>query len=100
MDSLLEASMGEHGADSADAWPQALARAVRSQRKRLGLTQHALSSLAGCGPVFIYDLESGKKPTLRLDKLVDVLQVLGLQLVLEPGNQRLQVGEALSDARG
>jgi y4mF family transcriptional regulator len=73
-----------------------LATAVRKQRKALGLTQQEVSELAGCGPVFIYDLESGRKPTLRLDKLLDVLAVLGLQLALEPGKQRLRVGERLA----
>ncbi|MCP3165838.1 helix-turn-helix domain-containing protein [Myxococcus qinghaiensis] len=75
-----------------------LAQAVRTQRKRLGLTQIELSDLAGCGPVFIYDVESGRKSTLRLDKLVDVLNVLGLQLAIERGNQRLHVSEQLRDA--
>jgi HTH-type transcriptional regulator / antitoxin HipB len=79
-------------------WRQALAQAVRTQRKRLGLTQHDVSTLAGCGPVFIYDVESGRKPTLRLDKLLDVLNVLGLQLALESGKQRFRVSEKLGDA--
>ncbi|HSP79639.1 MAG TPA: helix-turn-helix domain-containing protein, partial [Myxococcaceae bacterium] len=70
------------------------ARAVRRQRKALGLSQEQLSELAGCGPVFIYDVESGK-PTLRLNKLLDVLVVLGLQLTLEPGKQGLRVSERL-----
>ena len=49
-----------------------LARVVRRRRKALGITQIALSELAGCGPAFIYDVERGKA-TLRLDKLLDVL---------------------------
>lgn len=72
-----------------------LAEAVRDQRRRLGLTQLDVASLAGCGPVFIYDLESGK-PTLRFDKLLDVLHVLGLQLVLGAGRQPLRVSEELA----
>ncbi|MBM7113366.1 type II toxin-antitoxin system Y4mF family antitoxin [Archangium primigenium] len=79
-----------------DSWIRALAQAVRKQRKALGLTQEDLSALAGCGTVFIHDLESGRKPTLRLNKLVDVLEVLGLQLTLEPGKQRIQVSDHLS----
>ncbi|NVJ27410.1 MULTISPECIES: helix-turn-helix domain-containing protein [Myxococcus] len=81
-----------------NTWLDALAHSVRAQRKRLGLTQIELSDLAGCGPVFIYDVESGRKSTLRLDKLVDVLNVLGLQLALERGNQRLHVSKQLRDA--
>jgi HTH-type transcriptional regulator/antitoxin HipB len=81
--------------DPPSSWLQGLARAVRKQRRAIGLTQNQLSTLAGCGTVFIYDLESGKKPTLRLDKLVDVLAVLGLQLTLEPGKQSFRVNERL-----
>ncbi|MFL5359112.1 helix-turn-helix domain-containing protein [Archangium sp.] len=88
--------MRADGNDGSPAWLPALAGAVRRQRKALGLTQQEVSELAGCGPVFIYDLESGRKPTLRLDKLLDVLAVLGLQLTLEPGKQRLRVGERLA----
>lgn len=90
--------MRTDGSAEADDWLQALGQAVRSQRKRLRLSQQDLSALAGCGPVFIYDLESGRKPTLRLDKLLDVLHVLGLQLTLENGQARLRVSEELSDA--
>ena len=64
--------------------PRALAQAVRARRKVLGVTQIELARLAGCGPVFVYALESGKK-TLRLDKLLDVLEVLGLELVIGVG---------------
>ncbi|MCP3136869.1 helix-turn-helix domain-containing protein [Pyxidicoccus xibeiensis] len=90
--------MSLNGPGDASGWLQALAQAVRTQRKRLGLTQHDVSALAGCGPVFIYDVESGRKPTLRLDKLLDVLNVLGLQLALESGQQRFRVSEKLRDA--
>lgn len=75
-------------------WPVELGAAVRRQRRSLGLTQIELSDLAGCGPVFVYDVERGK-PGVRLDKLVDLLQVLGLQFSLEPGKLGLRVDEAL-----
>ena len=65
-----------------------LARAVRARRKRLGVSQLELARLAQVGPVFIYDLESGKA-TLRLDKLLDVLDVLGLELAVREGASRL-----------
>lgn len=73
----------------------ALAEAVRSRRKALGITQIDLARLAACGPDFIYDVEAAK-PTLRLDKLLDVLEVLGLELVVREGKARLRVdlGEA------
>ncbi len=68
----------------------ALARAIRARRKSLRLTQVALSQLAGCGVDFVYDVETGK-PSLRLDKVLDILAVLGLELVLEPGREVLRV---------
>jgi y4mF family transcriptional regulator len=77
------------------AYTRELSAAVRRQRKALGLTQIELGRYAGCGADFIYDLENGK-PTLRLDKLLDVLATLGLQLVLESGKQRLRISEKLA----
>ncbi len=71
-----------------------LGRAVRGQRKALGLTQKQLGQLAGCGVAFLYLLESGK-PTVRLDKVLDVLIVLGLQLRLETGKAGVVVDERL-----
>lgn len=76
---------------------EALARAVRARRKTLRLTQIDLSRLAGCGPDFIYDLEAGKT-TLRLDKLLDVMSVLGLELVVAPGKGVLTIAPAIRAA--
>ncbi|AKU92032.1 helix-turn-helix domain-containing protein [Vulgatibacter incomptus] len=88
--------MRSDGVGGGEGWASALGAAVRRRRKGLGLTQIELSTLAGCGPVFIYDLERGKKPTLRLDKLIDVLAVLGLQLALEPGKAAFRVSGDLA----
>lgn len=71
-----------------------LAAALRRQRKALRLTQIELGHYAGCGPDFIYDLEQGK-PTVRLDKLMAVLGVLGLQLTLETGKRGLAISGKL-----
>lgn len=60
-----------------------LAEAVRSRRKELGLRQAELAALAGCSERFVHVLEHGK-PTLRLDKVSDVLDVLGLELAVRP----------------
>lgn len=64
-------------------WALELGAEVRRKRKALRLTQKELADLSGCGSDFLYDLERGK-PTVRLDKLVPVLEVLGLRLALEP----------------
>lgn len=58
-----------------------LGAAVRSARERLNLTQAALAKRAAVGLKFLYELESGKE-TLRADKVLDVLAVLGLELVV------------------
>lgn len=68
----------------------ALAVALRARRKSLRLTQIELSRLSGTGPDFVYDVERGK-PTLRLDKLLQILEVLGLELVLGEGKETLRV---------
>ncbi len=65
------------------SWAVELGALVREKRKALRLTQKELADLSHCGPDFLYDLERGK-PTVRLDKLVPVLQMLGLRLKVEP----------------
>lgn len=55
-----------------------LAGPVRERRKALGLTQDDLADLAGCSPRFVRALEAGKA-TVRMDKVLDVLAVLGLE---------------------
>jgi y4mF family transcriptional regulator len=67
-----------------------LGTALRNRRKSLGLTQQELARLAGCGLAFLYELESGKA-TVRLDKLLGVLGVLGLELSLVEGKDALGV---------
>jgi HTH-type transcriptional regulator / antitoxin HipB len=57
---------------------------VRRRRKDLGLRQDELADLAGCSERFVHMLEAGK-PTVRLDKVLDVLRVLGLHLDVRRG---------------
>lgn len=79
---------------------QTLGRAIRTQRQRLGLQQTVLADLAGIGVAFVYDLERGK-PTVRLDKVLAVLGVLGLGLAVELTNEPLRARlEPGDDARG
>ena len=68
-----------------------LAQAVRERREQLSLGQAELAELAACSTRFVHTLEAGK-PTVRIDKLLDVLHVLGLRLtVVAPGRDaRLQ----------
>ena len=67
-----------------------LGRALRGRRRSLGLTQQDLARLSGCGLAFLYELEMGKA-TVRLDKVLAVLAVLGLELSLVEGKRGLGV---------
>ncbi|NBO82496.1 MAG: transcriptional regulator [Betaproteobacteria bacterium] len=61
--------------------PQSLGTALRLTRKRLGLTQADLALAAGVGLRFIVELEGGK-PTVRLEKVLRVVDALGGHLTL------------------
>lgn len=77
-----------------------LAAAVYGRRERLGLRQEELADLAGCSARFVLAVETGK-PTVRLDKVVDVLNALGLHLeVLNGAAQRVSVGSGLRTELG
>ena len=56
-----------------------LGGAIRNRRKELGLTQQVAAELAGVSAKFLRDLEHGK-PSVQLDKVLAVLDVLGLEL--------------------
>lgn len=60
---------------------------VRLQRKAFALKQTDLAGIGGTGNRFIVDLESGK-PTLQTQKVLDVLQLLGLEVVIRPKTTR------------
>jgi y4mF family transcriptional regulator len=65
---------------------------IRCRRLDLGLRQDELAALAGVSTRFVHTLEQGK-PTLRLDKVLDVLGQLGLDLVVEPGTGVIRYGK-------
>ena len=69
----------KHRAISPDQETNVIARLVRDRRHTAGLTQRALSELAGVGPRAIWDLERGKA-TLRMDVVNRVLAVFGKTL--------------------
>ncbi|HQW96612.1 MAG: helix-turn-helix transcriptional regulator [Bacteroidetes bacterium] len=54
---------------------------VKEKRKQAGLSQPELAEKAGVGLRFIRDLEQGK-PSLRLDKVNQVLKLFGH--IMEP----------------
>ncbi len=63
------------------ASPAALGALVREQRKALALTQLDVAGMGNTGNRFIVDLEGGK-PTVQLQKVLDVMDLLGLELIV------------------
>jgi y4mF family transcriptional regulator len=58
-----------------------LGQAAKAQRLRLGMTQAEVALVAGVGVRFIGELEAGK-PTLQLERVVQVVRALGFELQL------------------
>jgi HTH-type transcriptional regulator / antitoxin HipB len=56
--------------------------AVVARRRELGLRQDELADLAGVSTRFVHTLEADK-PSLQLDRVEAVLDVLGLELRVE-----------------
>jgi y4mF family transcriptional regulator len=67
---------------------QTVAAFVRARRTLLKLTQPALAEIAGVGLRFIRELEQGK-PTLRMDKVNQVLRIFGHTLAPVPADRDL-----------
>ena len=57
------------------------AKEIMAMRKAAGLTQAQLAKRAGVGLRFIRELEQGKT-TVRLDKINQVLELLGYELCI------------------
>jgi y4mF family transcriptional regulator len=58
-----------------------LAKEIKEMRKVAGLTQTEVSKRSGVGLRFVRELEQGK-PTVRLDKIKQVLDLLGYELCI------------------
>ena len=58
-----------------------LGAVIREQRRRLALKQLDLAGLGNTGNRFIVDLENGK-PTVQLQKVLDLMDLLGLEVVV------------------
>lgn len=56
-----------------------LSEIIFFHRKKSGLTQKQLATLAGVGKNVIYELESGKQ-TIRLDTLLKILIILNIEI--------------------
>jgi y4mF family transcriptional regulator len=69
---------------------ESLAKFLKAKRRALCLNQRDLADRAGVGLRFIRDMEQGK-PTLRLDKVNQVLALFGHRM--EPVAFRAEVGD-------
>lgn len=61
----------------------ALSKYVKTMRKQHRLTQVELSEKSGVGLRFVRELEQGK-PTLRLDKVNQILNLFGAEIGVVP----------------
>ncbi len=64
-----------------------LGELVKQVRREQGLLQTDLAGLSGTGNRFVVDLERGK-PTLQLQKVLDTLDLLGLEVLVTPKRVR------------
>jgi HTH-type transcriptional regulator/antitoxin HipB len=60
---------------------------LRAYRKQQALTQLDIAGLGNTGNRFVVELENGK-PTVQLQKVLDLIDLLGLELVLRPKHGR------------
>lgn len=65
---------------------------IREKRKKDGLTQRDIAAVCNLGNRFLVDLENGK-PTVRLDKTLEVLKSLGLDVYIVPRGWKSEVGK-------
>lgn len=70
-----------------------IAAIIRFHRKKSGLSQAELGSLAGLGKTVIFDIEKGKL-SVRLSTLLKVMHVLNIQMELTSPIMELFKGEA------
>jgi y4mF family transcriptional regulator len=70
--------------ESAAYLAQGIGERVREERERLGLRQDELALAAGVSTRVVHQIEHGKA-TSRLDSLIPVLDVLGMELEIQGG---------------
>lgn len=59
-----------------------IGESIRFHRRKAGLTQIRLASLAGVGKASVFDIEKGKE-TVQLDTLLKIFSVLNMELELK-----------------
>lgn len=68
--------------------PNNMALQIKDLRKKIGLTQIEFAKRVGVGLRFLRELEQGKT-TVRMDKLIQVLDFLGYHLELKKNDPKL-----------
>lgn len=63
-------------------------KVVREQRQELNLRQIDLAGIGNTGNRLIVDIEKGK-PTVQLQKVLDVLDLLGLEVIIRQKTARM-----------
>jgi y4mF family transcriptional regulator len=71
---------------------QDLLKFIKEKRSQANLTQPELAAKAGVGLRFIREMEQGK-PTLRMDKVNQVLRLFGHELAPVPFNRQKYIDE-------
>lgn len=71
-----------------DKFPKIIGDAIRKERKSHSLSQQELADFSGTGLNFVSQLERGKS-SVRFDKLLDVMRVLGLSFSIQSGKERI-----------
>jgi len=66
---------------------QDIGHMIRQQRQDMNLRQMDVAGLANTGNRLIVDVENGK-PTVQLQKVLDLLDILGLEVVIQPKTSR------------
>jgi len=66
-----------------------LGERIRQERKSQNLSQTELAQLCGVSLNFLSQLELGK-PTVRLNKVIDVMGILGLEFNVQYGKQGIK----------
>ncbi len=74
-------------ADKSVHSPAELGDFLRHVRKAQQLTQKDIVGLGNTGNRLIVDIENGK-PTVQLQKIFDLLALLGLEMSIKPKSQR------------
>lgn len=54
-----------------------LGKLIRQRRKELGINQSKVAAMAGCGVMFVSNLENGKGSS-EIDKVIEVMNALGM----------------------